>query len=139
MAIKLAIINFKGGVGKTTLALHLATFLAKTKRVLCIDVDHQASLSLVMLGRAYNDFAEAGHNTNEIFSYFCEHDKVMPGKEVIIKNPMHIRHPGYDRYPNLDLVPAQLELDDTEIELASTTYGSPAKSEWVKRSLLAAW
>jgi len=54
MAIKIAVINFKGGVGKTTLAFHLATYLARAdfenKRVLVVDVDHQSSLSIVVLG-----------------------------------------------------------------------------------------
>jgi chromosome partitioning protein len=37
------------------------------------------------------------------------------------------------------LVAAQFELDDTEIELASTTVGSATVSEWQKRTLLAEW
>jgi chromosome partitioning protein len=45
----------------------------------------------------------------------------------------------YDFYPNLDLVPAQFELDDTEIELASTTMGAATVSEWQKRTLLPEW
>ncbi len=47
---KASIINFKGGVGKTTLSFHLAAYLARKNRVLLIDVDHQSSLSLVILG-----------------------------------------------------------------------------------------
>ena len=48
MAKRISIINFKGGVGKTTLAFHLGTGLAKyhNARVLLIDVDHQSSLSI---------------------------------------------------------------------------------------------
>lgn len=42
-------------------------------------------------------------------------------------------------YPGLDLVPAQFELDDTEIDLASTFYSNPTLSDWDKRTLLAAW
>jgi len=63
----------------------------------------------------------------------------MPGKEIIIKNPLHTRDSRYDFYPSLDLVAAQFELDDTEIELASTTVGSATVSEWQKRTLLAEW
>lgn len=137
---KVSIINFKGGVGKTTLAFHLATFLARRSRVLAVDVDHQSSLSLILLGKHWEQVSRDGHTCNRIFQSFVSPKKVrMPGREVIFSNPMHTRHPRYDQYPSLDLVPAQFELDDTEIDLASTTVGSPAVSEWEKRTLLATW
>lgn len=140
MAVKVSVINFKGGVGKTTLAFHLATHLARTKKVLLIDVDHQSSLSLVMLGGTLWEKAAEGRKTsNTIFESFCNRKVTMPGDEIISKNALHARDPRYNFYPNLDLVPAQFELDDTEIELASTTVGSPTVSEWQKRTLLAEW
>lgn len=140
MATKLSIINFKGGVGKTTLAFHLAGFLAKNHRVLVIDVDHQSSLSLVMLGGSlWEKLGKKRLTCNTIFESFCNRKVPMPGDEIICKNPLHRRNPKYDPYPTLDLVPAQLELDDTEIEMASTTTGSPMLSEWQKRTLLCEW
>jgi len=63
----------------------------------------------------------------------------MPGKEIIIDNPFHLRDQRYDFYPQLSLVPAQFELDNTEIELAATSIGGPTVSEWEKRTLLASW
>ena len=52
MAKRVSIINFKGGVGKTTLAFNLAAGLARYHgaRVLLVDMDHQSSLSIVCLG-----------------------------------------------------------------------------------------
>jgi chromosome partitioning protein len=140
MAKKVSIINFKGGVGKSTLSFHLAAHLAQKSRVLVIDVDHQSSLSIVMLGGTLWEKAAKNRKTsNTIFESFCNRKVVMPGDEIITKNPLHARSPGQNFYPQLDLVPAQFELDDTEIELASTTVGSATVSEWQKRTLLAEW
>ena len=53
MAKRVSIVNFKGGVGKTTLAFHLGTGLARYRtgtKVLLIDIDHQSSLSILCLG-----------------------------------------------------------------------------------------
>ncbi|MDR9862585.1 ParA family protein [Pseudomonas baetica] len=140
MAKKISVINFKGGVGKSTLTFHLAAHLAHTSRVLVVDVDHQSSLSIVMMGPDLWQAAVNGRTTcNSIFESFCNRRVAMPGAEIIHKNILHTRQPKYDFYPSLDLVPAQFELDDTEIEMASTTMGSPIVSEWHKRTLLAEW
>lgn len=141
MAIKVSVINFKGGVGKTTLAFHLATYLAREKkRVLVIDIDHQSSLSIVMLGGTiWEQNAKEGKTSNRIFESFCKSKVQMPGDEIIIKDPFKLRNSSYNQYPTLDLVAGQFELDDTEIELASTTIGGPTVSEWEKRTLLATW
>ena len=141
MAIKISVINFKGGVGKTTLTFHLAAYLAayQHKRVLVIDVDHQSSLSIVMLGnKLWEEAIENRKTCNVIFESFCNGELSMPSKEIILKNPIYTRS-KQNFYPNLDLVSAQFELDDTEIELASTTMGNPIRSEWQKRTLLAKW
>lgn len=140
MAKKLSIINFKGGVGKTTLAFHLAAFLARENKVLLIDVDHQSSLSIVMLGGdLWEERAKNGETINRVFESYCSRKVTMPTNEIIFSNPLHSRNSYHDYYPNLDLVPAQFELDDTEIELAATSIGGPTVSEWEKRTLLATW
>jgi chromosome partitioning protein len=79
------------------------------------------------------------HTSNRIFEAFCNRRVAPPGAEIIFKNPFHARDARYDFYPKLDLVPAQFELDDTEIELASTTIGGSTVSEWSKRTLVAEW
>jgi chromosome partitioning protein len=136
---KASIINFKGGVGKTTLSFHLACFLAGTHRVLLIDVDHQSSLSVVMLQHLWDVQLKANNTVNRVFESFCNRKVPMPGSEIIVKNAMHQRNKNYNFYPRLDFVSAQFELDDTEIDLASTNYGNATLSDWDKRTLLASW
>jgi chromosome partitioning protein len=129
---KVSVINFKGGVGKTTLAYHLAAFLSREKRVLLIDVDHQSSLSIVVLGGAlWEKCVKERRTVNQIFESFCNRKSPMPKTEIVIENAIgerNSRHDGW--YPNLDFVSAQFELDDTEIDLASTNYGNPSLSDW---------
>jgi chromosome partitioning protein len=137
----ISVINFKGGVGKTTLSYHLAAFLARRSRVLLIDVDHQSSLSIVVLGPTLWDKCVKGQLTiNRVFESFCNRKIPMPKDEIVIKNPIGERDKtAQDFYPNLDFVSAQFELDDTEIDLASTNYGNANLSDWEKRTLLANW
>jgi chromosome partitioning protein len=137
-----SIINFKGGVGKTTLSLHLSCFLARTHRVLLIDVDHQSSLSIVMLGAPlWEDCVGQGKTVNRIFESFCNRKISMPDSSLIIPNAIFEREKRQrnNLYPSLDFVSAQFELDDTEIDLAATNYGNPMLSEWEKRTLLSQW
>ena len=48
MAKVIALFNQSGGVGKSTLTMNLGYHLAKEQRVLLIDMDPQASLTLFM-------------------------------------------------------------------------------------------
>jgi cellulose biosynthesis protein BcsQ len=52
----ISVVNFKGGVGKTTICANLAGYFARTgKRVLLIDFDYQGSLSDTLLSHARID------------------------------------------------------------------------------------
>lgn len=137
---KATVINFKGGVSKTTLSYHLACFLANDAKVLLVDVDHQSSLSIVILGSSlWEQRVAQGATVNRIFQSFANRRVDLPGREIVVENPLFTRDRRYNFYPNLDFVSAQFELDDTEIDLASTTYGQASQSDWEKRTLLASW
>lgn len=139
MAKRISIINFKGGVGKTTLAFHLGTGLAMVyeSKVLLIDVDHQSSLSILCLRADGWERAIEEHRTvDEIFRPFVSSHRPFPGDEILISSPMHNVDTDYD---GMDIVPASLQLDDTEIELTATHQGNAIHSEWNKRTLICRW
>jgi chromosome partitioning protein len=45
MSNVIAVANQKGGVGKTTIAYHVACYLAQKRRTLVIDLDPQANMT----------------------------------------------------------------------------------------------
>ena len=146
MAKRISIINFKGGVGKSTLAFHLATGLArKGSPVLLVDVDHQSSLSVMCLrDSGWEDAVDSGNTTNKIFSSFVQNGE-FPGTEIIVRSPIqHLvyvedRSRRFDVFDKMDLVPAEFQLDNTEIDLTRTIAGDPVRSEWDKRTLICRW
>ena len=139
MAKRISIINFKGGVGKTTLAFHLGTGLARfhDNRVLLVDVDHQSSLSILCLRpNGWESVVDNGRVVDGVFRHFVEDQHGFPGTEIIVESPMHRLDRHYD---GMDIVPASLQLDDIEIELTATHQGNAIRSEWNKRTLLCRW
>jgi chromosome partitioning protein len=138
VAKRISIINFKGGVCKTTLAFNLAAGIArfhKPARVLAVDVDHQSSLSILCLGSDGWDAVVKSHTTiDQVFRSFLGQGAVMPGTEIIHKTRLNSFY-----YPELRIVPASLSLDDTEIELTASHQGNAIQSEWNKRTLLCKW
>lgn len=111
MAIKLSMINMKGGVGKSTLAVNLAWHFAgydtwKGKRILLIDLDPQFNASQYLLGvEKYSKIIENKEET--VFHIFEQHNPSF--KEInldnVIKSVVH-----YTDKSTIDILPAQLEL-----------------------------
>ncbi|MEC3863117.1 plasmid partitioning protein RepA [Mesobacterium sp. TK19101] len=96
-----SVVNFKGGSGKTTTAAHLAQHLAlKGHRVLAIDLDPQASLTALHGIQPELDDVPSLYET---LRYDAERK---PISEVI--RPTN--------FPNLDIVPASLELQEYEYD-----------------------
>lgn len=140
MAKRISVINFKGGVGKTTFTYQLGAGLARYHgaRVLLMDMDHQSSLSIVSLtAPIWQQLVGQNRTVNELFRPFISQTP-FPGKTLIekqaIKSAWITQH-----YKLLDIVPASLQLDDIEIELTASHQGNAIKSEWDKRTLVCRW
>lgn len=107
----LAVQNFKGGVGKSTLSCHLAQYLAlRGYRVAVIDCDSQAS-------------------STTIFGFNPDMD--IQDEETLLPFFTHGRAPDLQyalrptAWPGVDLIPANLGLYQAEYEAAARLRGNP--------------
>jgi chromosome partitioning protein len=141
MAKRISIINFKGGVGKTTFSYQFAAGLARYHgaRVLMVDMDHQSSLSIVSLtAPVWQKLVANGKTVNEIFKPFIGQSPAFPGHSLIEKQAIKQLAVAH-HYLKLDIVPASLQLDDIEIDLTASHHGNAIHSEWDKRTLICRW
>lgn len=96
-----AVVNFKGGSGKTTTAAHLAQHLALTgHRVLAIDLDPQASLS------ALHGFQPELDDNPSLYNAIRYDEKRQPIANVILPTNFSL----------LEIIPANLELQEYEFD-----------------------
>ncbi len=116
MATVVSMINMKGGVGKTTLAMHLAhTTQQKNLRILAVDLDPQSNLSqALMRPKAYVEYLEARKPTVvQIFDDYVPTNSQHASPRVIDIKKVIIKNAGYWSNSTLDLIPSRLELSRT--------------------------
>lgn len=113
MARKLAFINYKGGVGKTSLIVNVASCLAqKGKRVLLVDLDTQSNSSIwLMRIERWNRINM--EKRGSVYSIFDPAEERI--KDIIVKDVLRDNQ-GNPQLPGLDLLPTTFNLIDIENE-----------------------
>jgi cellulose biosynthesis protein BcsQ len=111
----IAVSNRRGGVGKTTVTMMLAYGLsvARRQKVLVIDLDAQASTSIVLMGHErWRAAREANHTTCGLLTQIAHNQSIKYG-EFIAREIGEVKLPD-GRKPTLDLIPSAHDLDDKE-------------------------
>ncbi|HVT11654.1 MAG TPA: AAA family ATPase [Fimbriimonadaceae bacterium] len=119
-----AVINYKGGVGKTSLTANLGAELAwRGKRVLMLDLDPQASLtfSFIAPDEWESDFSRQGTIKSWFDSF--ESGTVLPLESLIYTPPRSARRLR-ENGGKLDLIPSHLALINVDLELATKLGGA---------------
>ena len=115
-----SLINLKGGVGKTTLTLSLAHFLAleHQKRVLVIDLDPQTNATVCLIPE--NDWKERDETGRTLYQLFLDQVKGVKrfnADEAIVRNVSNVNG-GVE---GLDLLPSSLQLIKIQDRLTQVT------------------
>ena len=126
----ISIINYKGGVGKTTLTANLAGELTyRGKKVLMIDLDPQASLTFSFIKP--EEWREHIASTQTIKNWFNTKKKEVAFADLIIE-PLKAKSYTTGK---LHLISSHLELINVDLELATKLGGAnlqQAKENFIK-------
>ncbi len=136
-----SILNYKGGVGKTTVTANLAAEIAhRGRRVLLIDMDPQASLTLSFY--AADEFAKEFTDGGTLLHWFnaALRDQAPEPLRDYVVTPPKVNERIREQGGRVDLVPSHLGLIDIDLDLAAHVGGSAFQVSssgflWVHRLL----
>jgi len=134
----ISIINYKGGVGKTTVTSNIAAELAyRGARVLLLDMDAQASLTFSFVTPDFwSDELEKNKTIKNYFDKISQSEPTIPLSELVIR-PQNVNSflQNHRRSGLIDLIPSHLGLINVDLELATLLGGanmSQTKSKYIK-------
>lgn len=120
MVEKISLINFKGGVAKTTTSVNFAAELAKRNNdVLLVDLDPQSNASMWLLGkeRFLSRVKEVEKTAYQLFlDELPPYSRSFKFKEAIVKAVVRDSK-GHNLLPHLDLIPNTYKAIDLENKL----------------------
>lgn len=118
--ISIAVINMKGGVGKTTIAALLCRHFAPRFRVLAVDLDPQANLSQALMGeQGYRRFLDEGSpSIVEVFNGYQPPAGVGTPSRLDLENTLHTVVPGDDH--GLRIIPSRFDFSDNLVDASRT-------------------
>lgn len=118
------VINYKGGVGKTSLTVNLAAELAyRGKKILLIDMDAQASLTFSLI--APDEWRDNYADTLTIKSWFDSFEERSPiSLKSIVHTPPRINARLGGEGGKIDAIYSHLGLINVDLELATNLGGA---------------
>ncbi len=122
MARKICFVNYKGGVGKTSLIVNTAACLVQRgNRVLLFDFDTQSNASIwLMRLERWNKINATGKGS--VYSIFVPGTDTL--KDCLIKDVVKSKT-GAKLLPGLDLIPTTFNLVDLEAEFEGDSQNRP--------------
>ena len=109
---KVAVINLKGGVGKSTVTLALATMLAGAfdKRVLVIDLDPQTNSTIMLIGEdKWKVLNDQGNTLHSFFKAALDGTCPVDINSIVQHDVSNIRD-----VTGIDLLPSSLDMVDLQ-------------------------
>lgn len=116
-----SVINYKGGVGKTTITSNLAAGLSyKGYKVLAIDLDPQSNLTFSYMKT--DEWIDKYSKNKTIVNWFKENQKAKRFKDLIV-------NPQNKYVKNINLICSNIGLINTDTSLASRINGATNKEQ----------